>query len=71
MSCRRQVLVKLARIAAVRPPREFPANKEFFRLWKAFHKRNYVQLRIMHSMVWRSETTDFFPGRSQSAALSN
>src|ERR1700723_2704841 len=30
-SCRRQVLVKLARIAAVRPPRGLPTNKEFLR----------------------------------------
>jgi hypothetical protein len=30
-SCRRQVLVRLARIAAVRPPRGFPTNNELFR----------------------------------------
>ena len=28
--CRRQVLVRLDRIAAVRPPRGLPTNKEFF-----------------------------------------
>ena len=32
MSCRRQVLVKLLRIAAVCPPRSLPTNKEFLRL---------------------------------------
>src|SRR6266481_5054536 len=31
ISCRRQLLVKLARIAAVRPPRGFPTNSEFLR----------------------------------------
>jgi hypothetical protein len=38
-SCRRQVLVKLARIAAVRPPRGLPTNKEFLRLSKYFDNR--------------------------------
>jgi hypothetical protein len=32
MPCRRQVLVRLERIAAVWPPRSLPTNKEFFRL---------------------------------------
>jgi hypothetical protein len=32
MSCRRQELVRLARIAAVRPPRGLPTNREFLRL---------------------------------------
>src|ERR1700736_568060 len=31
-SCLRQVLVKLARMAAVLPPRAFPTKSEFFRL---------------------------------------
>src|SRR6516165_1285486 len=31
MSCRRQLLVKLARIAAVLPPRGLPTNREFLR----------------------------------------
>jgi hypothetical protein len=30
--CRLQVLVKLARIAGVRPPRGLPTNRQFFRL---------------------------------------
>src|SRR5215813_2585846 len=30
-SCRRHVLVKLAKMAAVLPPRGLPTNKEFFR----------------------------------------
>ena len=30
--CRRQVEVRLARMAAVRPPRGLPTNNEFFRL---------------------------------------
>jgi hypothetical protein len=29
VGCRRQLLVKLARIAAVRPPRGLPTKKEF------------------------------------------
>jgi len=49
MSCRRQLLVKLARIAAVRPPRGLPTKREFLRLSKCFDNRNYVQFRIMHS----------------------
>jgi hypothetical protein len=43
MSCRRQVLVRLARMAAVRPPRGLPTNRQFFRLWKSRHnRRNYL-----------------------------
>jgi len=49
MSCRRQLLVKLARIAAVRPPRGLPTKREFLRLSKYFDSRNYVQFRIMRS----------------------
>jgi hypothetical protein len=46
-SCRRQVLVRLASMDAVRPPRGLPTNSEFLRLWKYFHSRNYVEVRIM------------------------
>ena len=49
ISCLRQVEVRLARMAAVRPPRGLPTNKEFLRLWKSCHNRNYVQFRIMRS----------------------
>jgi hypothetical protein len=49
MSCRRQVEVRLARIAAVRPPRVLPTKRLFFRLCQDLHNRNYVQFRIMSS----------------------
>ncbi|MGD0139885.1 MAG: transposase domain-containing protein [Tepidisphaeraceae bacterium] len=39
MLCRRQVLVKLLRIAAVAPPRSFPTNKLFLRLCRDQHNR--------------------------------
>jgi len=35
--------------AAERPPRGLPTNRKFFLLWKAFHKRNYVNMTIMLS----------------------
>ena len=49
MSWRRQVLVRLAKMAAVLPPRGLPTKRLFFRLWKSRHNRNYVQFRIMRS----------------------
>jgi IS66 C-terminal element len=39
MLCRRQVLVKLERIAAVCPPRSLPTNRLFLRLCGAPHNR--------------------------------
>jgi hypothetical protein len=37
------VLVRLARIAAVLPPRGLPTKRLFFLLWKSWHKRkNYL-----------------------------
>ncbi len=41
------VVVKLVRIAAVRPPLSLPKNSQFLRLWKSFHNRNYRRLMIM------------------------
>ena len=71
MSCRRQLLVKLARIAAVRPPRGLPTKREFLRLSKCFDNRNYVQFRIMHSAAVKSEIVSLFIGRSGLTALMN
>jgi len=43
------VLVRLARIAAVRPPRGFPTNKEFFRLGKDRpNRKNALFYRTLH-----------------------
>jgi len=37
-------------IAAARWPASWvPVKSQFLRLWKAFHKRNYAQRRIMRS----------------------
>jgi hypothetical protein len=38
-----QVAMRLFSTAAVRPPWSLPKNIQFFRLWKYFHNRNYVQ----------------------------
>src|SRR5438105_2085038 len=46
--CRRQVLVKLARIANVRPPRGLPTKREFFRFnTTRFISRSLAQCRLL------------------------
>jgi hypothetical protein len=52
MSCRRQLLVRLARIAAVRPPRGLPTNKEFLRLSKYF---DYLICAAAHMMYLHAD----------------
>jgi hypothetical protein len=51
------VLVRLARIAAVLPPRGFPTKRLFLRLCQDFHNRNYVQFWIMRSSLVSSGIT--------------
>ena len=61
--CRRQVLVRLARIAAVRPPRGLPTNKEFFRA--APHDCHFA--RHLHCYRWGPR----HPSRKRSAPSSD
>jgi hypothetical protein len=57
------VLVRLAKMAAVRPPRALPTNRQLLRLWKNFH--NYVQFRIMRSAAASRERSGLFKGQNR------
>src|SRR5580700_2097662 len=57
MSWRRQVLVRLAKMAAVLPPRGLPTKRLFFLLWKSCHNRNWTKplrgIDVARSFVFR------------------
>ena len=69
MSCRRQLLVKLARIAAVRPPRGLPTKREFLRLRTTrFISRSLTECRVPDYAASR-EATAFSARRADARHL--